>query len=163
MARPRLCRRVGIIPESNYFKPRGIPLAMLEEVVLTVDEFEAVRLADLDGLYQEQAAEKMNVSRQTFERIIESAHKKVAEALVKGKALKIEGGEFEMVSMRKFRCHDCQHSWQVPYGTGRPAGCPSCKGSDIRRTEEDRGSSGKFGRGQGRCFRGRQEKQRGRD
>ena len=104
MARPRNCRRVGSMPESNYFKPRGIPLSMLDEVILTVDEFEAIRLADLESLYQEQAAEKMNVSRQTFGRIIESAHKKVAEALVKGKALKIEGGEFEMASMRKFRC-----------------------------------------------------------
>ena len=159
MARPRVCRRVGIIPESNYFKPRGIPLAMLEEVVLTVDEFEAVRLADLDGLYQEQAAEKMNVSRQTFGRIIESAHKKVAEALVEGKALKIEGGEFEMASMRKFRCHDCQHSWQVPYGTGRPEGCPSCKGSNIRRAEEDRGYARRGERRQGGCCRGTQQKQ----
>jgi len=101
MARPRQCRRVGSIPESNYFKPRGIPLSVLEEVVLNVDEFEAIRLADLEGLYQEQAAEKMNVSRPTFGRIIESAHKKVADALVKGKALKIEGGEFEMASMRR--------------------------------------------------------------
>ena len=70
MARPKQCRRVGSTPESDYFKPRGIPLSMLEEVVLTVDEFEAIRLADLDGLYQEQAAEKMNISRQTFGRII---------------------------------------------------------------------------------------------
>jgi len=76
MARPRYCRRVGSIPESNYFKPRGIPLSVLEEVVLTVDEFEAIRLADLEGLYQDRAAEKMNVSRQTFGRIIESGRKK---------------------------------------------------------------------------------------
>ena len=111
MARPRNCRWVGSIPESTYFKPRGIPLSMLEEVVLTVDEFEAIRLADLESLYQEQAAERMKVSRQTFGRIIESAHKKVAEALVKGKALKIEGGEFEMAAMRTFKCSDCQHAW----------------------------------------------------
>ena len=142
MARPRNCRRVGSMPESNYFKPRGIPLSMLEEVILTVDEFEAIRLADLEGLYQEQAAEKMNVSRQTFGRIIESAHKKVAEALVKGKALKIEGGEFEMASMRKFKCYDCQHSWELPYGTGRPENCPSCKSGNIHRAEEDRGYAG---------------------
>ena len=139
MARPRQCRRVSSIPESNYFKPRGIPLSMLETVILTIDEFEAVRLADLEGLYQEQAAEKMNVSRQTFGRIIESAHKKVAEALVKGKALKIEGGEFEMPSMRKLRCYDCQHSWELPYGTGRRENCPSCKSGNIHGTEEDRG------------------------
>jgi predicted DNA-binding protein (UPF0251 family) len=147
------------MPESNYFKPRGIPLSMLEEVNLTVDELEAVRLADLDGLYQEQAAEKMNVSRQTFGRIIESAHKKVAEALVKGKALKIEGGEFEMASMRKFRCSECQHSWELPYGTGRPGGCPSCKSGNIDRAEEDRGYARRVGGGQGRCCRGIQQKQ----
>jgi predicted DNA-binding protein (UPF0251 family) len=148
---------VGGIPESNYFKPRGIPLSMLEEVVLTIDEFEALRLADLDGLYQEEAAEKMNVSRPTFGRIIESAHKKVAEALVKGKALKIEGGEFELAAMRKFRCDKCQHSWDLPYGTGRPAGCPSCKSGNIRRSEEDRGFARKAGRGQGRCCRDTQQ------
>ena len=127
------------MPQSDYFKPRGIPLSMLEEVVLTVDEFEAVRLADFEGLYQEQAAGKMRVSRPTFGRIVESAHKKVAEALVQGKALKIEGGEFEMVSMRKFRCYECQHSWELPYGTGRPESCPACKSGDIHRAEEDRG------------------------
>jgi len=157
--RPRNCRRVGSMPESDYFKPRGIPLSMLEEVILTVDEFEATRLADLEGLYQEQAAEKMNVSRQTFGRIIDSAHQKVAEALVKGKALKIEGGEFEMASMRKFRCYDCQHSWDLPYGTGRPVDCPSCKSGNIRRAEEDRGHTRGFGRGQGGCCRGTEQKQ----
>jgi len=150
MARPRQCRRVGSMPESSYFKPRGIPLSMLEEVILTVDEFEAVRLADLEGLYQEEAAERMSVSRQTFGRIIESARKKVAEALVIGKALKIEGGEFEMTGMRKFRCHDCQHVWELPYGTGRPEYCPSCKSGTIQRAE-DKGYAKGAGRGRGRC------------
>jgi uncharacterized protein len=159
MARPRNCRRVGSIPESTYFKPRGIPLSMLEEVILTIDEYEAIRLADLESLYQEQAAEKMKVSRQTFGRIIESAHKKVAEALVKGKALKIEGGEFEMASIRKFRCSDCQHSWDLPYGMGRPESCPSCKSDNIRRAQENRGDTRGSGRGQGKCCRGIQEKQ----
>ena len=142
MARPRNCRRVGFMPESNYFKPRDIPLSMLEEVILNVDEFEALRLADLESLYQERAAEKMNVSRQTFGRIIDSAHEKVAEALVKGKALKIEGGEFEMVAMRKFKCYDCQHSWELPYGTGRPGNCPSCKSGCSARPRHSRASSG---------------------
>ena len=158
MARPINCRRVASVPGSDYFKPRGTPLSMLEEVILRVDEFEAIRLADLDGLYQEQAAEKMKVSRQTFGRIIESAHKKVAEALVKGKALKIEGGEFEMASMRKFRCQDCQHAWELSFGTGRPGSCPSCKSGKICRAEEDKGSLGRGGRGQGRGCRGNQQK-----
>ena len=127
------------MPESNYFNPRGVPLSALEEVILTVDEFEAIRLADLEGSYQEQAAEKMNVSRQTFGRIIDSAHRKVAEVLVKGKALKIEGGEFEMAAMRKFKCYDCQHSWELPYGTGRPGNCPSCRSGKFeeRRKTKD--------------------------
>ena len=98
MARPKRCRRISSTPGSRYFKPRGIPLAVLEEVVLSFDEYEAIRLADLESLYQEQAAEQMGVSRQTFGRIIESAHHKVAEALVKGKALKIEGGAVEVAS-----------------------------------------------------------------
>ena len=159
MARPRNCRRVGSMPESNYFKPRGIPLSMLEEIILNVDEFEAIRLADLEGLYQEQAAEKMNVSRPTFGRIIDAAHKKVAEALVKGKALKIEGGEFKMATMRKFKCYDCQHSWELPYGTGRPENCPSCKSGNIHRAEENRGYARGFVRGQGTCCRGTEKKQ----
>jgi len=158
MARPRNCRRVSLMPGSKYFKPRGIPLTLLEEVILAVDEFEALRLADLEGLYQEKAAERMNVSRQTFGRIIETAHRKVAEALVKGKALKIEGGDFEMAAVRKFKCRDCRHSWELPYGTGRPEGCPSCKSANFYRAEMNKGLAGNLGRGPGRCCRGNQEK-----
>jgi len=161
MARPRQCRRVGSMPDCNYFKPRGISLAVLHEVILTVDELEAIRLADLESLYQERAAKKMNVSSPTFGRILESAHKKVAEALVKGKALKIEGGEFEMASMRTFRCHDCQHSWELPYGTGRPENCPSFNSGSIHRAEVDRGYARGDGRRQVRCCRGNQQKQQG--
>ena len=95
MPRPKHCRRVGCLPQSNYYKPRGIPLSILKHVNLTVDELEAIRLADLQGLYQAQAAEKMNVSRQTFGRILKSAHKKIADALLNAKALSIEGGPIE--------------------------------------------------------------------
>ena len=122
MARPKRCRLAECDPGTTYFKPRGIPLGSLEVVTVTIDELEAIRLADLEGLYQEEAAGRMNVSRQTFGRIVESAHRKIAEALVNGKALKIEGGEIEMTTLlRKFRCSDCDHTWEVPYGTGRPA------------------------------------------
>lgn len=97
MPRPCRCRRIRCNPDSNYFKPRGIPLDMLEEINLTLDELEAVRLADLEGMYQEDAAKKMDVSRQTFGNIINSAHKKIADALLNGKALKIEGGSVKKV------------------------------------------------------------------
>ena len=97
MPRPCRCRRIRCRPDANYFKPRGIPLDALEEVNLTLDELEAIRLADLAELYQEDAAKKMNVSRQTFGNIINSAHKKIADALLNAKALKIEGGNIERV------------------------------------------------------------------
>lgn len=93
MSRPKCCRKIGCAPDNKYFKPRGVPFVRMDEITLTLDEFEAIRLADLEGLYQEKAAEKMNISRQTFGRIIESAHKKVADVLINGKALKIAGGE----------------------------------------------------------------------
>jgi len=96
MPRPRQCRRVAQMPQATYYRPRGVPLRTLEQVALTVDELEALRLADLEGLYQEAAAQKMNVSRQTFGRIVEAAHRKVADALVNGKALSIEGGPVEV-------------------------------------------------------------------
>jgi len=104
MPRPKRCRMVGCHPKNNYYKPRGVPLAFLEEVVLAVDEYEGLRLADLEGLYQEDAAVKMGVSRQTFGRIIESAHRKVADALVNGKALRIEGGDFALPEGAESRC-----------------------------------------------------------
>ncbi|MFA6089213.1 MAG: DUF134 domain-containing protein [Candidatus Woesearchaeota archaeon] len=95
MVRPRLCRRVGFNPNVTYFKPRGIPLCELEECVLKIDEFEAIRLKDLDGLEQEDCAKKMNISQPTFHRLILSARKKIADAIVNSKAIKIEGGDFE--------------------------------------------------------------------
>lgn len=159
MPRPFCCRRVQAEPPSTFFKPRGIPMTELESTVLAVDEFEAVRLADLEGLYQEDAARRMGISRPTFGRIIESAHRKIAEALVNGKALEIRGGEIEMVNERKFMCGDCQHQWQVPYGTGRPDACPQCQSRNVHRAPEERGHGRQRrcrqgqGRGRGRGMR----------
>lgn len=90
MPRPRKFRHIGCRPGSVYFKPRGIPLTELEEVILTMDEVETIRLADLEGLYQEKAAARMKISRQTFGRILETAHSKIADAVINSKALKIE-------------------------------------------------------------------------
>lgn len=96
MPRPQCCRRIAALPPCRLFKPAGVPCASLEEIILTVDEMEAIRLADLNGLYQDQAAEEMNVSRQTFGRIIESARRKVAQVLCRGCVLRIEGGSIKM-------------------------------------------------------------------
>src|SRR5512140_1948020 len=106
MPRPCCPRRVAGRPAATVFKPAGVPMRDIEEVVLTLDEFEAVRLADLDGLYQEQAAAQMNVSRPTFSRVIDAAHRKLADILVHGKALRIEGGPVEIDRPRCCRMHD---------------------------------------------------------
>jgi predicted DNA-binding protein (UPF0251 family) len=90
MSRPKKCRYVRCNPDVVYFKPRGVPMFHLEEIALTIDELEAIRLADFEELYHEYAAKKMKISRQTFGRILNGAHKKVSECLIKGKALKIE-------------------------------------------------------------------------
>ncbi|MGO9014591.1 MAG: DUF134 domain-containing protein [Dissulfurispiraceae bacterium] len=90
MSRPRKCRHIKCKINAYYFKPRGIPLVDLEDVVLSFDELEAIRLADHKGLYHEKAAAEMKVSRATFGRILKEGRKKVAEALIMGKALKID-------------------------------------------------------------------------
>ena len=106
MPRPCCPRRIAGRPVAVVFKPAGIPMREIEEVVLALDEFEAVRLADLDGRYQEEAAGLMNVSRPTFSRVIESAHRKLADVLVHGKALRIEGGPVQLGRPRCCRLHD---------------------------------------------------------
>ncbi len=124
MARPQYCRKIGCEPDANYFKPRGIPASMLEEVALTLDEFEAVRLADLEGLYQEEAAARMRISRQTFGRIIESARGKIADALVNGKALRIEGGNVSVEKAR--RCPACGKMIDTAEENRDSPVCPGC-------------------------------------
>ena len=94
MSRPCKRRRVGCRPGSSYFKPAGIRKIDLDESVLSVDEFEAVRLKDYLGLEQIECAEKMEVSQPTFHRLVFSARKKISDAIVNGKAIKIEGGNY---------------------------------------------------------------------
>jgi len=100
VVRPKNPRTVGAIPKVTYFKPAGVPLRTLEESVLTVDELEAVRLKDLLDLDQDEAAKKMNISQPTFHRLLSTARKKIADALVKGKAIKVEGGAYKLIRKR---------------------------------------------------------------
>lgn len=96
MPRPRRLRRVMCEPGFTYFKPAGVRMSGLTDSVLTVDEYEAVRLKDLEGMDQEKAAKKMNISQPTFHRLLLSARKKITDAVVNGKAIKIEGGDYKM-------------------------------------------------------------------
>ena len=136
MVRPQKSRLVNIDPRINYFKPRGVPMIDLEQVELTVDELEALRLADFLGMSHEEAGKQMGVSRATFGRIIEQARKTVADALIHGKAINVEGGNYKMVDStanRVFLCDHCQCRWEEPPSTGRPKKCPSCGGQEFHR------------------------------
>lgn len=152
MPRPRRFRRVRFEPNVTYFKPAGIRMNELEDSILAVDEFEAVRLKDLEGLDQEKAAKKMNISQPTFHRLILTARKKLADAIVNGKAIKIEGGNYTMVQQKGIRqgrgrgmgrgfggpatacvCTKCGH--KEPKTRGIPCAtrqCPKCKTLMIR-------------------------------
>jgi len=132
MGRRQLWRRVSSIPPINYFKPAGAQLTVLKEVQLLVEEAEAIRLKDVEKLEQEECAVKMNISQSTFSRLLDSARQKTADALLNGKAIRIEGGNFEM-AVRRFRClHG--HEWEVPFETmisDPPENCPECKTQSI--------------------------------
>ena len=134
MPRPTKWRYVNFIPAVTSFRPVGVPLRLLEEVCLSLEEAEAIRLRDLEGLEQEECAERMKVSRPTFHRVLESARKKVADALINGKATRIEGGNFQM-AMRRFRCRDDGHEWDLPSEAVAQESlpmCPQCNGPSIQ-------------------------------
>jgi len=132
MPRPVKYRRVESIPGVTYFKPSGIPLRTIDEVNLSVEEAEAIRLKDLEGLEQEQGAERMSISRTTFQRVLASGRQKIADALLNGKSIRIQGGNFEMAYSR-FKCLN-GHEWEVPFEemtSTQPQLCPTCDTEGI--------------------------------
>ena len=133
MPRPVKCRRVNFLPDVKYYKPVGIPMRNVEEVCLSIEEVEAIRLNDLEGLEQEEGAKMMNISRPTFHRVLNSAHHKIAEALFSGKAIRIGGGSFEIPPCH-FKCIN-GHEWDIPFKVDKyelPQVCPTCRAQDIR-------------------------------
>ena len=139
MVRPAKPRYVSDEPRFTYFKPKGIPLRELQEERLSVEELEALKLIDIEGLYQEEAAARMEVSRPTFHRILKEARTKVTRCLVEGKALGIEGGNYILSGdTRIFECFSCGHQWGEPFGTGIRAcesTCPECGQRTVRRAD----------------------------
>ncbi len=120
MARPRSPRTIAGRPVATLFKPGGVPA--LAQIGMTLDEFEAVRLADLEAFDHAQAARRMGISRQTFGRALSSARRKVAEALVLGHALRIEVAPGEEPTTRP-RCPYCSHPCRATKG---PQACAVC-------------------------------------
>ncbi|MDQ7793212.1 MAG: DUF134 domain-containing protein [bacterium] len=133
MPRPPKRRFVEFEPEVTYFKPAGVPMHALDEVRLGVDEFEALRLSDLEGLEQEEAARRMGLGQSTFQRIAAAARRKLTQALVEGKAIRIEGGPYRVVA-RTLLCAECGARWEREEGAGQEQGepCPGCGSREVR-------------------------------
>lgn len=119
MPRPRKCRKVCCMPERNSFGPLNITNINAEIILMTVDEYETIRLIDLEEMTQEECAEKMDVARTTIQRIYNDARKKLAKSLVEGKILKIQGGDYKLCdkSERLFICKKCCKSKATPDNT----------------------------------------------
>jgi len=128
--KPRKKRDVLYPPGFQYFKPQGIPMHSLNTVCMTVDEYEAIRLSDYKKLKHEEAARQMNISRPTFTRLLESAHNKTSDAIVNGKAVRIEGGDFNFLGKR-YSCRKCGFYWNIEKYAGSDLSCPNCDSPEI--------------------------------
>jgi len=151
MSRPRKHRRLRHCFQPTIYKPVGTRLRLIDTVVLLPEELEALRLAEIEGLYQEEASTRMGVARSTFQRIMTEAHYKVTKALVEGKALQIYGVDSRGVRVRWY-CFGCGRHWEVLYTDGyeEPDACPSCGSKAIRESGRRRyarrhGGTGKKG------------------
>lgn len=129
MPRPTKFRNVEFFPKDTYFVPCGKPKCKIEDIVLKLEELEAMRLKDIEGLNQEECAERMNVSRQTFQNIIDSARKKTAIALTEGKAIRISGGHYT-TNFCKFKCLECESIYGINYDQDKKM-CPSCGSNKV--------------------------------
>ena len=151
MARPVKWRRIEHLPAVSRFSPDNMQ-ATGAETILNLEELEAIRLKDLEGLEQNECADRMAVSRPTFQRILLSARAKVADSLVNGKAIHITGGHFTQ-NLCRLQCLSCGHEWtdrceSLDAGTADTCACPNCGGADIAC-----GQSCGDGFGRGRCHR----------
>ncbi|MHB1252628.1 MAG: DUF134 domain-containing protein [Candidatus Humimicrobiaceae bacterium] len=134
--KPRKIRNVSFPPKVVFFKPHGIPLRDVEIVNLTIDEYEAIKLADYENFKHYEAAEKMNISRPTFTRLLESAHKKISYSIVEGKAIKIEGGDFKF-SSKIFQCRRCGQYQNLQNKEGETDSCINCSSDELKEISPD--------------------------
>lgn len=123
------------IPDKQYFIPLDIEADNLQENILRIEELESIRLKDLEGLEQEECAEKMEVSRQTFQRILNTARAKIADSLINAKAIRIEGGNYTR-NICIVKCLDCGKEWQESYENLEKVlngeyNCPGCSSKKI--------------------------------
>lgn len=156
MARPTKWRRIEHIPTVENFVPSDREAEEFDKNTLKLEELEALRLKDLEGLEQVECAEKMKVSRPTFQRILFSARKKVADSLIKGKAIRIEGGYYTR-NICPAKCLECGHNWKESFENMEQINrgeytCPECGSQNITC---NRGGKGGFCRAHCHRYRGR--------
>jgi len=158
MPKPKKERFVRVPPPVVLFRPIGIPSSQLKYVVLHLDEYEALRLVDHDGMDQTQAAAQLGISRPTCARILEGAHRKIADAIVNGCAITIEGGNYRFFRNR-FRCLNCGNVWESDFEERQErVRCPVCEDLNVidlaaragRYGPTHRGGPGHHGRHGGR-------------
>ena len=152
MARPTKWRKIENVPAIAYFVPSDKEISEVAENILKLEELEAIRLKDLEGLEQGECADKMEVSRPTFQRILLSAREKIADSLVNGKTIHIEGGNFTQ-NICPVRCLECGKEWlesieKLEAINGGGYVCPACGSKKVACGQT---CKGKFGRGN--CWR----------
>jgi len=148
-------RQVAMAPSVTFFKPAGIPMSSLDVVTLALEEVEAIRLKDIEDLHQEECAVRMGVSRATFHQVLGSARAKLADAILNGKAIRVEGGMFAFPGKR-FRCRRDGSEWVLPPGPlpgVSSVSCPNCNGKDVQPVFPPQ-SLWSGGRGHGRWSHG---------
>ena len=129
--KPRKLRNVLLPPRFVSFKPQGVALRDTETILLSIEEYEALRLADFEKLKHYEAAEKMNISRPTFTRLLESAHSKTAEAFVEGRAIRIEGGDYKLAE-HIYGCRRCGYAYNYnAVDQSKPSNCPQCSSEEL--------------------------------
>jgi len=137
LPRPLKPRMVGFLPPVMCFNPAADPLPGNDIVILGIDEWEALRLNDYLGLDQQECARLMNLAQSSFQRILASARMKLACAMVEGKSISIQGGNYHIIG--QWHCQQCGHEWKFPAGfkSNRLRQCPSCGAEKICRRDQD--------------------------
>lgn len=137
MARPQNNRIVHTPPLFNEFKPIGVKRSELKSISLTLDEYEAIRLADNLGLSHLQASKEMNISRSTFSRLVDNARKTISKFLINGMTLHIEGGNVHF-SSNYIKCNDCGYLFMVDIDE-KVEDCPKCKSDNLQNMASNYG------------------------
>ena len=145
--KPKKIREVFLPPKVVFFKPQGTFLRETEIINLNIDEYEAIRLADYEKLKHYESSKMMNISRPTFTRLLESAHNKISSAIVEGKAIRIEGGEFKF-SGKVFQCNKCGQFQNLKNEKDNAGICSNCSSDDLTEISAD--SFRRFRRGRWR-------------